>query len=266
MQVSAVLQEDEVGESLVVKEHVAARGFAEIVGARQELGVLARAGAVAYLLAESYSDRCSQSEPFPAVTGIGRYGVYRYYINPYFAMQGRLGGLYRYARWTVKRDYEHETLESGNTYDLRRVKNLKYHNFAMDLPVTGKVGKHINATTFLYGSLTLGVTKPIFEMADMENTLDFYKQSATFAYEQQTLSSLGKNPFPLYESHQTKEFYYLDDWEFNSWIGVGIDSKFVSIEFQLYAFGGATEDNHRFCNLGQSSDLTWRVMLDFSIR
>jgi hypothetical protein len=59
----------------------------------------------------------------------------------------------------------------------------------------------------------------------------------------------------------------MDDWEFNSWIGLGIESRLVSIEFQMFAIGGTSQNtNHRYNHIGHDSHPTWRVFLDFSIR
>ena len=38
----------------------------------------------------------------------------------------------------------------------------------------------------------------------------------------------------------------MDDWETSGWIGLGIESRLVSFEVQMFAFGGASQNaNHR---------------------
>jgi hypothetical protein len=103
-------------------------------------------------------------------------------------------------------------------------------------------------------------------MVDTENSLYLNTSSQDLKNDMQVLKNEGKNPFPLYENHQTKEPFYMDDWETSSWIGVGIENRLVSFEFQLYGIGASTRDNHRYHHLGHDSDFTWRFFVDFSIR
>ncbi len=199
--------------------------------------------------------------------GMGMYYFYRHYFGNYFGVQGRLGALYRYSRWTFDVDEQEGKLSTGEKYTLRHELDRKYYNFSADMPLTGKFGYHIKGTTtFLYTSLTLGLTKPIYELTDTENRLYMSTKDEKLKEDLALFESAGATPFPAYESHQTNKFFYMDDWETNSWIGLGVESRLVSFEIQMFAFGGATQNaNHRFHNIGQGSP-TWRMFLDFSIR
>ncbi len=199
--------------------------------------------------------------------GMGMYYFYRHYFGNYFGVQGRLGALYRYSRWTFDVDEQEGKLSTGEKYTLRHELDRKYYNFSADMPLTGKFGYHIKGTTtFLYTSLTLGLTKPIYELTDTENRLYMSTKDKKLKEDLALFESAGATPFPAYESHQTNKFFYMDDWETNSWIGLGVESRLVSFEIQMFAFGGATQNaNHRFHNIGQGSP-TWRMFLDFSIR
>ena len=200
-------------------------------------------------------------------SGVGMYYFYRRYFGNFFGMQGRFGGLYRYSRWHFDNDTKKGTLSSGESYKLIHNIDRKYHNFAIDMPLTGKFGYHVKGTTaFLFTSLTLGLTKPLIEIVDTENNLYLKSSSKTLTEDQEVLTLQGENSFPLHESHQSKECFFMDDWETNSWIGVGIESRLVSIEFQVFAIGGSTKDNHRYYHIGHDSNMTWRVFLDFSLR
>ena len=200
-------------------------------------------------------------------TGVGMYYFYRRYFGNYLGMQGRVGALYRYSRWTFDADEQEGKLSTGEKYKLTHSIDRKYHNIAADLPLTGKLGYHIKGTTtFLYTGITLGLTKPIYEFVDTENSLSFSTKDKGLKEDLGLINETGNNPFPLHESHQTYKFFYMDDWETNSWIGLGIESRLVSFEIQMFAFGGASQNaNHRFHNIGQGSP-TWRMFLDFSIR
>jgi len=200
-------------------------------------------------------------------TGVGMYYFYRRYFGNYFGMQGRVGALYRYSRWTFDADEQEGKLSTGEKYKLTHTIDRKYHNIAADLPLTGKLGYHIKGTTtFLYTAVTLGLTKPIYELVDTENSLSFSSKNRDLNEDIALMDKSGNNPFPLQESHQTYKFFYMDDWETNSWIGLGIESRLVSFEIQMFAFGGASQNaNHRYHNIGQGSP-TWRMFLDFSIR
>lgn len=201
-------------------------------------------------------------------SGIGLYYFYRRYFGHYLGFQGRLGALYRYSSFKNYDQVASGKLDDGKKYNLVYNIDRKYHNFAADLPLTGKLGYHVKGTTaFIFLSGTLDITKPIFEMVDTENYLFLESSSKTLNDDMRVLTNEGKNPFPLYESHQTNDFYHMDDWETSGWLGLGVESRLVSFEFQVYTIGGATKDNsHRYYPLGHDSNFSWRFFLDFSIR
>ncbi len=200
-------------------------------------------------------------------TGLGMYYFYRRYFGHYVGFQGRLGGLYRYSRFEFDKKWTNGSFKDGTEYSLEHNFDRKYHNFAVDLPLTLKLGHHVKKTTgFIFMSATLDITKPIFEMVDTENYLYLNSNSKEFNAEMETITNEGKNPFPLYESHQTNKFFYMDDWETSGWLGFGVESRLVSFEVQFFGIGTSTKDNHRYYHLGHDSDMTWRIFLDFSIR
>lgn len=198
--------------------------------------------------------------------GAGIYYFFRKYYGSHFALQGRIGGIWRYSRWDFDKPDGHGELPSGNTYDLTKNVELKYHNFALDLPVTAKVGTHITPTSFIFLSAAVGLTKPIYEKVKSEGTIDFADPSKELNEELEVLSKQGLNPMPFYTEHTTKNCFYMNDWEVSSWAGLGIDTKYVSVEFQIYLIGGTSNDaNHRYHHIGHDSDPTWRLLFDFSL-
>ena len=221
------------------------------------------------LMSATYNDKNYWHMDQDAVwgMGMGMYYFYRHYFGNYLGIQGRIGALYRYSRWTFDVDEQEGKLSTGEKYTLTHELDRKYYNFSADMPLTGKFGYHIKGTTtFLYTSLTFGLTKPIYELTDTENRLYMSTSNKSLKEDLALFESAGVTPFPAYESHQTNKFFYMDDWETNSWIGLGIESRLVSFEIQMFAFGGATQNaNHRFYNIGQGTP-TWRMFLDFSIR
>ena len=221
------------------------------------------------LMSANYNDKNYWHMDQDAVwgMGMGMYYFYRHYFGNYLGIQGRIGALYRYSRWTFDADKQDGKLSTGEKYTLTHELDRKYYNFSADMPLTGKFGYHVKGTTtFLYTSLTLGLTKPIYELTDTENRLYLSTKDSKLKKDISLIESSYANPFPVYESHQTNKFFYMDDWETNSWIGLGIESRLISFEIQMFAFGGATQNaNHRFYNIGQGTP-TWRMFLDFSIR
>lgn len=201
-------------------------------------------------------------------TGVGMYYFYRRYFGQHLGFQGRLGGLYRYSRWTFDVSEKNEKLSSGEEYTLVHNLDRKYFNFSADMPLTGKYGYHVKGTaTYIFTSLTLGLTKPIYEMTDTENRLYLKTKDDKLKADLELINSVGQNPFPVYESHQTNKFFYMDDWETSGWIGLGIENRLVSFEFQMFALGGVSQNaNHRYYHIGCGSSPTWRLFLDFSIR
>lgn len=201
-------------------------------------------------------------------TGLGMYYFYRRYFGNYLGIQGRAGVLYRYSRWNFDYSSTDGITDAGEKYTLTHNIDRKYHNFALDMPLTGKFGYHVKGTTtYLFTGITLGLTKPIYEMVDTENRLYLHTKDKNLKKELELIDAEGKNPFPVYESHQTKRFFYMDDWETNSWIALGIENRLVSIEFQMFMIGATSQNtNHRYNHIGHDSHPTWRVFLDFSIR
>lgn len=201
-------------------------------------------------------------------TGLGMYYFYRRYFGNYLGIQGRAGALYRYSRWNFDYSSTDGKTDAGEKYTLTHNIDRKYHNFALDMPLTGKFGYHVKGTTtYLFTGITLGLTKPIYEMVDTENRLYLHTKDKNLKKELELIDAEGKNPFPVYESHQTKRFFYMDDWETNSWIALGIENRLVSIEFQMFMIGATSQNtNHRYNHIGHDSHPTWRVFLDFSIR
>ena len=200
-------------------------------------------------------------------TGLGLYYFYRRYFGHYLGFQGRLGANYRYSRWNFDKGHIQGKTSDGTSYDLVHNVDRKYHNFAADLPLTLKVGHHIKQTTaFIFLSATLDATKPIFEMVDTENRLYLESFGDASNKDLERITKYGDNPFPLYESHQTNEFFGIKDWETSAWAGVGIESRLISFEFQVYGIGASTSDNHRYHHLGHDSNFSWRLFLDFSIK
>ena len=177
-------------------------------------------------------------------------------------------GMYYFYRRTFDVSEKNEKLSSGEEYTLVHNLDRKYFNFSADMPLTGKYGYHVKGTaTYIFTSLTLGLTKPIYEMTDTENRLYLKTKDDKLKADLELINSVGQNPFPVYESHQTNKFFYMDDWETSGWIGLGIENRLVSFEFQMFALGGASQNaNHRYYHIGCGSSPTWRLFLDFSIR
>ena len=200
-------------------------------------------------------------------SGMGLYYFYRRYFGHYVGFQGRLGAIYRYSRWNFDKNHITGKTSDGTPYDMVHNIDRKYHNFAADLPLTLKLGHHIKQTTaFIFMSVTLDVTKPIYEMVDTENRLYLESFGDASEEELERITKYGDNPFPLYESHQTNRSFGIKDWETSGWLGLGIESRLISVEFQVYGIGGATSDNHRYHHIGHDSNFSWRLLLDFSIR
>ena len=200
-------------------------------------------------------------------SGVGLYYFYRRYFGHYLGFQGRLGANYRYSRWNFDKAHIKGKTSDGTPYETVHNVDRKYHNFAADLPLTLKLGHHIKQTTaFIFLSATVDITKPIYEMVDTENRLYLESFGDASAEELERITKYGDNPFPLYESHQTNKSFGIKDWETSAWLGAGIESRLISVEFQVYGIGGATSDNHRYHHLGHDSNFSWRLLLDFSIR
>lgn len=199
--------------------------------------------------------------------GAGIYYSYRRYFVDVIGIQARAGLIYRYARFDEVMDEDQGKLQSGLTYDLSRSVELTYDNFAFDVPLTFKIGKFIEPTTFLHFNLTFGITKPLFEYVYSENKLFFNNPSPELSKTLDILDKEGKNPYPVKEQHEIDKTFFMDDWETNGWVGVGIDGKYASITAQaLVASGSTTMSNHRYYNIFRANAPTWRIMVDLSLR
>ncbi len=196
---------------------------------------------------------------------LGIYYFYRYYFSN-IAFQGRAGIIYRYANFKDDEDVKHGQLTSGHIYDLNQHMQLSYNNFAFDMPLTVKFGGHVEPTTFLYLSLTFGITKSLYENMESKYTLSIKPTSKDIEKDLEVLAKEGKAIYPLEESHEIEKPFFMDDWETNGWVGVGIDGKYVSIECQALVAAGSTKDNHRYYRIFQKDSPSFRVMIDFSLR
>ena len=202
--------------------------------------------------------------------GFGIYYFYRHYFGSHFALEGRFGGVYRYARWSQDLDFPqyYNIARLGNgKYDLNHHVDIYYDNYAIDAPLSAKVGGHIGATEFLYAGITLSLMKDFYDKVTSRNELTLKNVSPEMAKDLEILEKEGKNPFPMVEDHYTSDWYQMVDWESGLWANFGLDSKFFSVEAQLLIMSAATTDyNHRFEYLGHDLNPTWRIFVDFSIR
>ena len=202
--------------------------------------------------------------------GFGIYYFYRHYFGSHFALEGRLGGVYRYARWSQDLDFPqyYNIARLGNgKYDLNHHVDIYYDNYAIDAPLSAKVGGHIGATEFLYAGVTLSLMKDFYDKVTSRNELSLKNVSPEMKKDLEILEKEGKNPFPMVEDHYTSDWYQMVDWESGLWANFGLDSKFFSVEAQLLIMSAATTDyNHRFEYLGHDWNPTWRIFVDFSIR
>lgn len=195
----------------------------------------------------------------------GIYYYYRHYFGTHFALQGRIGGIYRYASFEAD-DVIIPKQIAGENFDIVQSYNLEYSNYAIDMPLSIKVGGRVEATTFFYGGLTFGLTKSLFEEVSTTTKWDIDNSSNKFSKDIEVLDKAGKNPFPQVENNDHHEAFYMDDWETNMWFNLGIDGKYFSIEGQVLIVAASTSDNHRFQDLFHKSAPTWRFMIDFSMR
>lgn len=195
-------------------------------------------------------------------TNLGFYYFYRDYIGSHVGYQGRFGVLYRYSRFEDQFDYGTALFEETN-FDLVREQSTNYQNISIDVPLTLKFGGFVDRTSFLFVSITAGVTKSVYERITRSNTVLFKEPSAELSEKLEILTDL--NLYPYTESHSTKEAFNADDWESNSWIGTGLDTKYVGINLQFLIAANSTSSNHRFKNIFHKSVPTWRLMIDFGL-
>jgi len=194
----------------------------------------------------------------------GLYLFYRHYFNDYVAMQGRLGAMFRYARFKDETLYEDKLTFGDEKYDINDKMTVAYSNIAIDAPLSLKVGGHVEHTSFLFISLTGGITKSMYDHIKTNSSLTVKDPSKELS---ETLDELKeKGRYPIEESRTTAGNFYVDDWEFNSWLGAGVDGKYVSLEYQVLIAASSTKDNHRYHNLFHGNYPTWRVMVDFSLK
>lgn len=195
-------------------------------------------------------------------TTFGAYYFYRYYFNPYLAFQGRLGFLFRYARFEDEEDYRSIDYKD-KSYDLIDEKTVSFQNYSLDLPLSLKVGGHLDHTTFMFASISVGVTKSLYEKIFVDNAIVAPKASASLSESLDLLEKNGK--FVSKESHEISGQFDDDDWEMNSWFGVGLDGKYFGIEYQVLIAANSTKDNHRYYNIFRKAWPTWRLVVDFSL-
>ena len=195
----------------------------------------------------------------------GIYYYYRHYFGTHFALQGRAGGLYRYS--SFREDIKKSPKEiNGEEYNLVQHVDLNYSNFALDMPLSIKVGGHVEPTTFIYAGVTFGLTKPLLEELICTNELDIEGKTKKARQNIEVLEREGLNPYPLEAREELDEPFFIDDWETNLWANLGIDGKYISIEGQVFIIGASTKDNHRFDHIFHKQAPTWRFMVDFSVR
>lgn len=199
--------------------------------------------------------------------GFGMYYFYRHYFYNFLSAQAHAGFIYRYASFKKDSFAGKGKFRNGESYELNRHLDLSYHNFALDLPLTAKFGTHVEPTTFIFASLTFGLTKPLYEHMESEYTLDFDDPSKELAHDLELIDDAGRNPFPMIETHEVNKPFFMDDWETSGWIGLGIDGKYASVQAQfLLANGTSDYDNHRYYGFSFDRAPTFRIFFDFSLR
>lgn len=194
----------------------------------------------------------------------GLYMFYRWYPASVVSIQGRLGFLYRYSRFSKNTIYSDAFSAYDNQYDVKKHLSVNYMNFAVDAPLSVKLGGHLDRTTFAFLSVAGGVTKNVYEQIKSYTSVAIYNPDEQLKEDLQILEKKGKYPKEKY--HTEKGNFDVDDWEVNSWIGAGLDTKYLSLEYQLLLASGSTADNHRYHPINHSGFPTWRIMVDFSLR
>lgn len=199
----------------------------------------------------------ADADDFIWATNLGLYYFYRYNFNPYISFQGRLGALYRYGRFEKSIGYGSAQYH-GESYDLENIKSTRYFNMSVDAPMSIRFGTLVLPSSFVYMSLTLGVTKSVYDYIDVQNKVVFADPSAEL---KETLKYV--DDYPYKKSHHTDGAFYLDDWESNCWIGIGTNFKYMAFEFQTLIAANSTRDNHRYHDMFHKAMPTWRLMIDF---
>ncbi|OWV06763.1 hypothetical protein B7992_14730 [Fibrobacter sp. UWH1] len=197
----------------------------------------------------------------------GNFGVYlfyRYYFTSFFALQGRLGAIYRYARFTKNDEIKDGITYKETQFDVNNKLTVDYHDIAVDAPLTLKLGAHTGHTTFIFLSLAGDITKSIFDQINTTREYTVKHPSKELKKDLAVLESKGL--YPAYENYTVEGNFYIDDWEFSSWAGAGIDCKYISVEYQVLLAAGSTKDNHRFHAINHGGMPSWRVMVDLSLK
>lgn len=197
----------------------------------------------------------------------GNFGVYlfyRYYFTSFFALQGRLGAIYRYARFTKNDEIKDGITYKETQFDVNNKLTVDYHDIAVDAPLTLKLGAHTGHTTFIFLSLAGDITKSIFDQINTTREYTVKHPSKELKKDLAVLESKGL--YPAYENYTVEGNFYVDDWEFSSWAGAGIDCKYISVEYQVLLAAGSTKDNHRFHAINHGGMPSWRVMVDLSLK
>lgn len=197
----------------------------------------------------------------------GNFGVYlfyRYYFTSFFALQGRLGAIYRYARFTKNDEIKDGITYKETQFDVNNKLTVDYHDIAVDAPLTLKLGAHTGHTTFIFLSLAGDITKSIFDQINTTREYTVKHPSKELKKDLAVLESKGL--YPAYENYTVEGNFYADDWEFSSWAGAGIDCKYISVEYQVLLAAGSTKDNHRFHAINHGGMPSWRVMVDLSLK
>lgn len=197
--------------------------------------------------------------------GAGVYYFYRYYFLNCLAIQPRFGLIYRYGRFNSE-DKESKTLKNGEKIDLTSDVEITYDNLALNIPFTLKIGTNVEPTTFIYLGGTFDVTKPLLEQASYTKTWDVSSSNKKTQDDIEFLKSEGLDEFPLKERHEIDEPFFMEDWEFSGWAGLGIDGKFASLSAEMLIISKSLKNNHVYERKIDGSWPTIRVMVDFSMR
>ena len=197
--------------------------------------------------------------------GAGVYYFYRYYFLQCMALQPRFGIIYRYGRFNAN-DKESKTLKNGKDVDLTTDVEITYDNIALDIPFTLKIGTNVEPTTFIYLGATFGITKPLIEQASYTKIWDVSSSNKKTQSDIDYLKSEDLDVFPLKERHEINEPFFMDDWEFSGWGGVGIDGKYASLSADILIISKSLKNNHVYERKIDGSWPTIRIMVDFSMR
>ena len=192
------------------------------------------------------------------------YYYYRMYFNQYIGFQARLGGVIRYSRFNVEEPTSKIISYKGKAYTIAKDKEVHFTNTSIDIPLTVKFGNHLDPTTFVYASLTAGVTKSVYEKIKTETTLFVENPSKELASDLEFLENNGY--FDPEDHHTTAGAFKFTDIEANSWIGVGFETRYIGFNYQLLIAACSLEDNHRYKDMFHNEFPSWRLMIDFSLR